>query len=146
MTALFTLIPEAVGTIRADSKAGILAELADRFARLYELDRAVVLERIEERERLARDLGDKPLMMLRNHGMLAVGESVSHTFMNAYYFQRSCEIQVAALSCNTPLREVPNDIGEASAQGFHRFSRARPCYDWDAMVRKIDAIDPSYRE
>ena len=52
MTALFTLIPEAVGTIRADSKAGILAELADRFARLYELDRAVVLERIEERERL----------------------------------------------------------------------------------------------
>ena len=100
----------------------------------------------EERERLARDLGDKPLMMLRNHGMLAVGESVSHTFMNAYYFQRSCEIQVAALSCNTPLREVPNDIGEASAQGFHRFSRARPCYDWDAMVRKIDAIDPSYRE
>jgi ribulose-5-phosphate 4-epimerase/fuculose-1-phosphate aldolase len=100
----------------------------------------------EERERLVRDLGDKPLMMLRNHGMLAVGESVSQTFMNAYYFQRSCEIQVAAMSANTPLRLVSDAIGEDSAQAFHKFSRARPCYDWDAMVRKIDAIDPSYRE
>lgn len=52
MTALFSLPPEAVGTVRAESKAGILAELADRFAGLYGLDRSLVLERIEERERL----------------------------------------------------------------------------------------------
>lgn len=52
MTALFTLLPDAVGTIRAETKAGILAELADRFARLYDLDRDLVLERIGERERL----------------------------------------------------------------------------------------------
>jgi ribulose-5-phosphate 4-epimerase/fuculose-1-phosphate aldolase len=100
----------------------------------------------DERERLARDLGDKPLMVLRNHGMLAVGESAPHTFMNAYYFQRSCEMQVATLSCNTPYIEVPDEIGKASAEGFHRFARARPCYDWDAMIRKIDGIDPGYRE
>ncbi|RYD91176.1 MAG: class II aldolase/adducin family protein [Sphingomonadales bacterium] len=100
----------------------------------------------EERERLARDLGDKPLMMLRNHGMLAVGESASHAFMNAYYFQRSCQMQVATLSCNMPYREVPHAIGVASAEGFEKFARARPCYDWEAMIRKIDALDPSYRE
>ncbi len=100
----------------------------------------------EERERLVRDLGDKPAMMLRNHGMLVVGESVSHAFMNAYYFQRSCEIQVAAMAANTPLRLVSDAIGEDSARAFHKFSRAKPCYDWDAMIRKIDAIDPSYRE
>jgi PTS system nitrogen regulatory IIA component len=52
MTALFTLLPDAVGTIRADGKAAILAQLAARFASVYGLDRAIVLARIEEREKL----------------------------------------------------------------------------------------------
>ena len=52
MSALFTLLPEAVGTIRADSKPAILEQLADLFAGVYGLVAADVLERIEERERL----------------------------------------------------------------------------------------------
>ena len=52
MTAFFTLLPEAVGTIAADSKDAILAQLATRFAGVYGLDSAMVLERIEEREKL----------------------------------------------------------------------------------------------
>lgn len=52
MTALFTLSPEAVGTIGAESKQAILAQLADRFASVYGLDPVLVLERIEEREKL----------------------------------------------------------------------------------------------
>jgi nitrogen PTS system EIIA component len=52
MTALFTLLPEAVGTVRADSKAAILDQLAARFASVYGLEPVQVLERIEEREKL----------------------------------------------------------------------------------------------
>ncbi|MDE2596248.1 MAG: PTS sugar transporter subunit IIA [Sphingomonadales bacterium] len=52
MTALFTLNPEAVGTIRADSKAEVLERLSASFARVYGLDSSAVLERIEEREKL----------------------------------------------------------------------------------------------
>ena len=52
MTALFTLLPEAVGTIGADSKQAILEQLAVRFAQVYSLDPVLVLERIEEREKL----------------------------------------------------------------------------------------------
>ena len=52
MNALFNLLPEAVGTIRADSKPVILSLLAQRFASVYQLDGAQVLERIEEREKL----------------------------------------------------------------------------------------------
>ena len=52
MTALFTLLPEAVGTIRADSKQAILQQLSARFAGVYSLDSDLVLDRIEERERL----------------------------------------------------------------------------------------------
>jgi PTS system nitrogen regulatory IIA component len=52
MTALFTLQPEAVATIAADSKQAILVQLAERFAGVYGLNSAMVLERIEEREKL----------------------------------------------------------------------------------------------
>jgi PTS system nitrogen regulatory IIA component len=52
MTGLFTLMPEAVGTIEADSKQAILEQLAARFAGVYGLDPVQVLERIEEREKL----------------------------------------------------------------------------------------------
>ncbi|MBC2664552.1 PTS sugar transporter subunit IIA [Novosphingobium flavum] len=52
MSALFTLLPEAVGTIGANDKDAILRQLADRFAGVYGLDASNVLERIEERERL----------------------------------------------------------------------------------------------
>ena len=52
MTALFTLMPEAVGTIDADSKQAILEQLAQPFAGVYGLDPTLVLERIEEREKL----------------------------------------------------------------------------------------------
>jgi PTS system nitrogen regulatory IIA component len=52
MTALFSLMPEAVGTIEADSKQAILEQLSQRFAGVYGLDPVLVLERIEEREKL----------------------------------------------------------------------------------------------
>lgn len=52
MAALFTLLPEAVGTIRADSKPAILEQLAAHFAAVYALDRAVVLTEIQAREAL----------------------------------------------------------------------------------------------
>lgn len=52
MNALFSLYPEAVGTISADSKDAILKQLAETFAGVYGLDQSHLLDRIEERERL----------------------------------------------------------------------------------------------
>ncbi|MCB2059240.1 MAG: PTS sugar transporter subunit IIA [Novosphingobium sp.] len=52
MIPYFTLLPEAVATVRAETKLAILEQLAARFAAVYDLDRTNVLERIEERERL----------------------------------------------------------------------------------------------
>lgn len=52
MSALFTLLPDAVATVKVDSKSAVLECLADRFAAVYGLDRSQVLERILERENL----------------------------------------------------------------------------------------------
>lgn len=52
MTALFTLLPEAVCTANAEDKQAILDQLAQQFAGVYGLDPVLVLERLEEREKL----------------------------------------------------------------------------------------------
>jgi ribulose-5-phosphate 4-epimerase/fuculose-1-phosphate aldolase len=50
----------------------------------------------DEKARLVRDLGDCKFLMLRNHGLLTVGESVADAFMAMYLFETSCMIQVRA--------------------------------------------------
>jgi PTS system nitrogen regulatory IIA component len=52
MTALFTLLPEAVATIRAEGKQAIMRELATCFAAVYQLDGAIILAGLEDREKL----------------------------------------------------------------------------------------------
>lgn len=53
---------------------------------------------LDERERLVADLGDKSMMLLRNHGTLAVGASAAEAWLHIYYLERSCEQQIGALS------------------------------------------------
>jgi ribulose-5-phosphate 4-epimerase/fuculose-1-phosphate aldolase len=100
----------------------------------------------EEQIRLQQDLGDKKLMMLRNHGMLAVGETVSEAFCLTYYFQRSCEMQLATLATGVPYELVEEGVARKAAAAFTKFSKAVPNLDWQAVKRKLDRIDPSYRE
>ena len=52
MSALFVLLPDAVKTATVGDKAAILSQLADLFARVYDLDRDLVLDRVTEREQL----------------------------------------------------------------------------------------------
>ena len=53
---------------------------------------------LDERERIVADLGDKSAMLLRNHGTLAVGETVGEAFVKIYFLERACQAQVMALS------------------------------------------------
>ena len=52
--------------------------------------------REEEKARLTADLGDKTFLMLRNHGLLTVGETVADAFLSMYTFEAACTIQVRA--------------------------------------------------
>jgi ribulose-5-phosphate 4-epimerase/fuculose-1-phosphate aldolase len=98
-----------------------------------------------EQSRLQQDLGDRPLMILRNHGMLAVGGSVAETFLLTYYFQRACEMQLATLSCQLPFDKIAPAVARQTAAAFAKFRKASPCLDWLAVQRNLDRLDPSYR-
>ena len=98
-----------------------------------------------EKERLVRDIGDKRAVILRNHGLLAWGPSVPQAFLTLWTLQQACDVQIAAASAGAIQPVTPQAIAQSvreSGQG-----EKRTCEDvFVALRRKLDSIDPSYRE
>jgi ribulose-5-phosphate 4-epimerase/fuculose-1-phosphate aldolase len=63
-----------------------------------------------EGERMARVLGNKSVLMLANHGVLVVGNTISQAFERLYFFERAAQAQVLALSTGRPLRLIPEEV------------------------------------
>ncbi len=100
----------------------------------------------DEGPRLLASIGNRPAVILRNHGLLAWGATVPQTFAVLWTLQRACEIQVATLSMG---KAIP--VAEAVAA---RCTRDALQFDpnhgagqdvFDALVRQVDRIDPGYR-
>jgi len=71
------------------------AQLYDKVA-YHEFEGITVHE--DEGPRLLRSIGNKPAVILRNHGLLAWGDTVPRAFALLWLLQRACEIQLATLS------------------------------------------------
>src|SRR5271154_593555 len=101
---------------------------------------------LDERERLVQDVGDKHLMMLRNHGTLTIGRSCADAFLRMYYLERSCSMQVRALAggvkLNWPIQGVPE---KTANQGGMAFEGLLGALAWPALLRKLDRTDPGYK-
>jgi ribulose-5-phosphate 4-epimerase/fuculose-1-phosphate aldolase len=101
----------------------------------------------EEKPRLVADLGDKACLILRNHGLLTVGPTVAEAFLAMYNLQRSCEIQVLAQSGGGELTPIPRPILEGiSAQAKVVTKGLGGELVWPGLLRKLDRLDPSYRD
>ena len=104
---------------------------------------------LEERERLVQDLGTRNAMILRNHGTLTVGETVADCFLRLYFLERACEAQVHMLSAgrenlNNPPQGTPEKVkDQSSGKGMSMISQMLA---WPALLRKLDRIDPSFRD
>jgi ribulose-5-phosphate 4-epimerase/fuculose-1-phosphate aldolase len=101
-----------------------------------------------EGERLARALGTKSMLMMRNHGVLAVGISVAQAFERLYFLERAAQAQVLALSTGRALRIVPDAVVKATAAQFQSGStvggRDRSDLHFDALKRMLDRTSPDY--
>ncbi|MGZ8282011.1 MAG: class II aldolase/adducin family protein [Allosphingosinicella sp.] len=100
----------------------------------------------DEKQRLVADLGDKVFMLLRNHGMLTVGRSVADAFLSMYVLEAACRIQVMAQSCGD-LIPIPQEIiaGAEAKQQVVLLGMGSQLV-WPALIRKLDRIDPSFRD
>lgn len=100
----------------------------------------------DEKPRLVRDLGDKHCFMLRNHGLLTVGESVAEAFVAMYFFETACRIQVRAQAGGGELVPIhPRLIEGARAQWKQVTQGAGGGLAWPALLRRLDRLDPGFR-
>ena len=98
---------------------------------------------LEERERLAKDLGDKKVMILRNHGLLTAGRTIPEAFILMFYLERSCEVQILAQSSDSKLIIPSQAVCEHSARQQELKDSGQ--LQWPALLRMLDREDTSYR-
>src|SRR5262245_25230462 len=101
----------------------------------------------EEGPRLLASLDGKPILILRNHGLLAWGETLPQAFARLWTVQRACEIQVAAMGMGDELIEIPASVLEQATRRSLQFD---PNFGagvdvFNALIRQIDRMDQSYK-
>jgi ribulose-5-phosphate 4-epimerase/fuculose-1-phosphate aldolase len=124
-----------------------VTQTAMRFLKIgYHDYQGVVLDTAEQAS-LIKDLGRGEALILRNHGALTVGNTVGEAFNWMHRLELACRSQVAAMSCNTPLQQVAPAVLDATWNNYQPGTR-RPygLMEWPALLRKLDRLDPSYRD
>ncbi len=98
---------------------------------------------LDERERLVADLGDKSLMLLWNHGTLAVGDTAANCWIGMYYLERACAMQVKALSGGAENIRLASLAARAEVEG--QVARGiGGALAWPGSLRKLDRQLPGY--
>jgi ribulose-5-phosphate 4-epimerase/fuculose-1-phosphate aldolase len=123
-----------------------ITQTAMRFLKInyHEYEGVVLTD--AEKVSLVRDFARGEALILRNHGAIVVGRTVGEAFNWLHRLELACQSQIAAMSCNSPFRKVPQDILEATWNNYQPSTR-RPygLMEWPALLRKLDRLDPSYR-
>jgi ribulose-5-phosphate 4-epimerase/fuculose-1-phosphate aldolase len=106
-----------------------------------------VTVREEEGPRLLSALGDKTILLLRNHGPVVMGRSLPEAFIKYWALQRACEIQLATLSMGAAIH-VPADVIAVHQRDLYmtQIPGGPGKAEFNAMVRRVDKIDSSWRD
>jgi len=101
---------------------------------------------MDERARMAKDLGKKSkAMILRNHGLLALGETVREAFEVMYFLDCACQIQVDAMSGGMQnVLQMSQGAADTAAEQFGRLDRPSNHKDWPALLRLLDRKGSNY--
>jgi ribulose-5-phosphate 4-epimerase/fuculose-1-phosphate aldolase len=124
-----------------------ISQTSMRFLKIgYHDYQGVVLDSKEE-ESLLRDLGTGEALILRNHGLLTVGKTIGEAFNWMHRLELTARSQLAAMASGAKLVQVPEPVLKETYMNYQPQTR-RPygVMEWPALLRKLDRMDPSYRE
>ena len=99
---------------------------------------------LDERSRLVIDLGNSEAMILRNHGLLAVGKTVAEAFSAMYYLEKACRAQIDAMQSHSKLH-YPNEVICQHVYDQYQSYSDYMQYDWNGLLRKLDRLQPDYK-
>lgn len=98
----------------------------------------------DEAERVSRQLGDKPILLMGNHGVLVAAPSVAQAFDDLYYFERACELYLTALSSGRPLRIASDEVARKTARQWLDYPDFAVRH-FTALQEILDQEEPDYR-
>jgi ribulose-5-phosphate 4-epimerase/fuculose-1-phosphate aldolase len=104
---------------------------------------------LEEGERLARAIGNKTVLFMKNHGVIVTGSSIGQAYKWLYKLERVCRTQVLAMSTGRPIEVLSDDVVNLvqTPSPNDRHSRAeRERLYFAAMMRVLDRQSPGYAE
>ena len=94
-----------------------------------------------------RDLGANNNLILCNHGLLTCGENVAEAFLSMYILQKACEVQIRAQAGGGELIPIAKPILDGIQKASKAVTRqAGGMIAWPGILRKLDRLDPSWRE
>lgn len=102
----------------------------------------------DEAERLTMTLGDRRVLVMGNHGVMVVGDTIARAFDDLFYFERACRNYISALTTGRPLRIASDAVAEKTAQQWDDYiDRVGIAAAHLAQVRQIlDREEPDYRD
>jgi ribulose-5-phosphate 4-epimerase/fuculose-1-phosphate aldolase len=101
---------------------------------------------LEERARLIADLGSHKVLVLRNHGTLTAGVTVAEAYALMFTLEKAARAQLRAMSATDQILLPPNDVAEHTARQFEGDTVAAGAREWPAALRKLDRLDPAWRD
>ena len=119
------------------------ARFYDRVA--YDLNFGGLGDVVEEGQRIAQVMQDKPVMMMGNHGVMVAAASVAYAFEEMYYLEIACRTMVLALSTGQPLSIISDKIARKTLLGWEKFLPVGQ-YHFAQLKELLDRDDPSYRD
>jgi ribulose-5-phosphate 4-epimerase/fuculose-1-phosphate aldolase len=115
----------------------------------YDDTYAGTADTLSEGERLAKVLGEKQVVFMKNHGVLVVGETIAQAYRRLYKLERVCRAQIMALSTGKPLEilsdEIVAQVQVPPADDRHSRSERERLY-FEAMMRVLDRVNPGYAD
>ena len=104
----------------------------------------------DERVRIVQDLGDRKILILRNHGLLTVGRTIGEAFVWMYRAERACRMQLAFQQSGAEWYPISEEVQQITMERARKAVSAkghRPSgkLEWPALLRKLDKIDTSYK-
>jgi len=107
-----------------------------------------IATREDEKKRLVANIGHKGSVILRNHGTLTIGKNVGDAYERMYRMERACKYQILAQASGKPFCKPQDNSMENVIQGaLEVVQDIKPDRKaWDALLRRLDKIDPTYRD
>jgi ribulose-5-phosphate 4-epimerase/fuculose-1-phosphate aldolase len=104
-----------------------------------------------EGERLAGVIGDKRVLMMANHGVAVVGDTVAEAYDRLYYVERVAQVQLYAMSSGRQLKFLPQEVIDATIKAYRETAPQygnKPSCEWhfDALKRMLEKREPDYKD